>query len=170
MCVCSFETESRSVVSDSLGPHELYNLCNSPGPNTGVGSLSLFQGIFLTQESNRCLLHCRWILYQLGYEGNPFTPAHFSPPPPFLVGNHKVLGYVLRPFLFGKEVHLYPFLDSISKWYHVIIALLPLTSLFMILSTSLLLDMASCHPLYGWVMLPCVCTWSSVSIHLSFSD
>ena len=27
--------------------------------NTGVGSLSLFQGIFPTQESNRGLLHCR---------------------------------------------------------------------------------------------------------------
>ena len=27
--------------------------------NTGVGSLSLLQGIFLTQESNQGLLHCR---------------------------------------------------------------------------------------------------------------
>ena len=35
--------------------------------NTAVGSLSLFQQIFLTQESNRGLLYCRWILYQLGY-------------------------------------------------------------------------------------------------------
>ena len=36
--------------------------------NTGVGSLSLRQGIFPTQESNRGLLHCRSILYQLSYE------------------------------------------------------------------------------------------------------
>ena len=36
--------------------------------NTRVGSLSLFQGIFLTQESNQGLLHCRWILYQLSYQ------------------------------------------------------------------------------------------------------
>ena len=35
--------------------------------NTGVGSLSLLQGIFLSQESNRTLLHSRWILYQLSY-------------------------------------------------------------------------------------------------------
>ena len=35
--------------------------------NTGVGSLSVLQWIFLTQESNRALLHCRWILYQLSY-------------------------------------------------------------------------------------------------------
>ena len=33
--------------------------------NTGVGSLSLLQRIFPTQESNQGLLHCRWILYQL---------------------------------------------------------------------------------------------------------
>ena len=38
--------------------------------NTGVGSLSLLQGILLTQESNRGLLHCRWILYQLSYQGS----------------------------------------------------------------------------------------------------
>ena len=37
--------------------------------NTEVGSLSLLQGIFLTQESNQGLLHCRHILYQLWYEG-----------------------------------------------------------------------------------------------------
>ena len=33
--------------------------------HTGVGSLSCLQRIFLTQESNEGLLHCRWILYQL---------------------------------------------------------------------------------------------------------
>ena len=38
--------------------------------NTGVGSLSLLQQIFPTQELNWGLLHCRWILYQLNYEGN----------------------------------------------------------------------------------------------------
>ena len=37
----------------------------------GVGSLSLHQGIFLTQESNWGLLHCRWILYHLSYQGSP---------------------------------------------------------------------------------------------------
>ena len=39
--------------------------------NIGVGNLSLLQGIFLTQESNQDLLHCRWILYQLSYQGSP---------------------------------------------------------------------------------------------------
>ena len=40
---------------------------NSPCQNTGVGSLSLLQGIILTQELNCGLLHCRRILYQLSY-------------------------------------------------------------------------------------------------------
>ena len=38
---------------------------NSPGQNTGVGSLSLLQGIFPTQGLNQGLPHCRRILYQL---------------------------------------------------------------------------------------------------------
>ena len=41
--------------------------------NTGGGSLSLLQGIFLTQELNWGILHCRQILYQLSYEGSPFS-------------------------------------------------------------------------------------------------
>ena len=39
--------------------------------NTRVGSLSLLQWIFPTQELNRGFLHCRQILYQLSYEGSP---------------------------------------------------------------------------------------------------
>ena len=39
--------------------------------NTRVDSLSLLQCIFLTQESNQGLLCCRWILYQLSYQGSP---------------------------------------------------------------------------------------------------
>ena len=43
------------------------------GHNTGVGSLSLLQGIFPTQGSNPGLPHCRWILYQLSHQGTPRT-------------------------------------------------------------------------------------------------
>ena len=39
--------------------------------NTGVGSLSFLQRIFPIQEGNQSLLHCRWILYQLSYQGSP---------------------------------------------------------------------------------------------------
>ena len=59
------EPRSFTLQVDSL-PSE------SPGKptNTGVGSLSLLLGIFLTQESNWGLLHCRRILYQLSYQGS----------------------------------------------------------------------------------------------------
>ena len=105
------ESESRSVVCDSLRPQTVQSmefsmleywsgwpfpsLGDLPNPgieprspalradslpaesqgkpkSTGVGSLSLLQWIFPTQESNQGLLHCRWILYQLSYEGSPY--------------------------------------------------------------------------------------------------
>ena len=65
------ESESCSVVSDSLQSCGLQSPWNSPGQNTGVGSLSLLQGIFPTQGSNPGLPHCRQILYQLSHEGSP---------------------------------------------------------------------------------------------------
>ena len=46
------ESESPSVVSDSLRPHGLHSPWNSPGKNTGVGRLPLLQGIFPTQGLN----------------------------------------------------------------------------------------------------------------------
>ena len=56
-------------MSDSLQPHGLYSPWSSLGQNIGVGSLSLFQGIFPTQGSNPGLPHCRQILYQLSHKG-----------------------------------------------------------------------------------------------------
>ena len=47
------ESESRSIVSDSLRPHGLYSPWNSQGQKTGVGSLSILQGIFPTQGSSQ---------------------------------------------------------------------------------------------------------------------
>ena len=47
-----------------------YSRWNSPGQNIAVDSLSLLQQIFLTQESNRGLLRCMRILYQLSYQGS----------------------------------------------------------------------------------------------------
>ena len=67
------ESVSSSVMSDSLQPHGLQPsrlLCpwDSPGKNTGVGCHSLLQGIFLTQESNLGIPHCRQILYHLSHQ------------------------------------------------------------------------------------------------------
>ena len=55
---------------------------NSPGQYTGVGSLSLLQGIFSTRGSSPGLPHCRWILYQLSLKGSP-----------------RILEWVAYPFL-----------------------------------------------------------------------
>ena len=64
-------SEVRSVVSDSLQPHELYSPRNSPGQNTGVGSHSLLQGFFPTQGSNPGLPHGGQILYKRSHQGSP---------------------------------------------------------------------------------------------------
>ena len=58
-------------MSDSLWPYGLYSLWNSLGQNTRVGSPSLLQEIFLSQELNPGLLPCRWILYQLSHKWSP---------------------------------------------------------------------------------------------------
>ena len=64
------QSESRSVTSDSLRLHRLYSPWNSPGQNTGVGSLSLHQRIFPTQGSNPGLPPCRPVLYRLSHQGS----------------------------------------------------------------------------------------------------
>ena len=76
VCVCVWvggcEGKCKLVSRVRLfGPHGLYSPWNSPGQNTGVGSLSLLQGIFPTQGSNRGLPHCRWIISQLSHRGSP---------------------------------------------------------------------------------------------------
>ena len=63
-------SESCLVVYDPLQPHGLYRPWNSLGQNTGVGSITLLQGIFPTQGLNPGLLHCKKILYHLSYQGN----------------------------------------------------------------------------------------------------
>ena len=65
------EPRSPALQGDSL-PAE------PPGKskNTGVCSLSLLQGIFLTQELNWGLLHCRQILYQLSSQGSQISWGH----------------------------------------------------------------------------------------------
>ena len=57
LTVLYVKSESLSVVSDSLWPHGFCSACNT-GQSTGVGSLSLLQGIFPTQGSNSGLPHC----------------------------------------------------------------------------------------------------------------
>ena len=51
--ICESENESHSVLSDSLQPHGLYSPQNSPGQNTGVGSLSLLRGSSQPRDQTR---------------------------------------------------------------------------------------------------------------------
>ena len=57
ICHCLRSWRFKSIAVRLLCPWD------SPGKNTGVGCHFLLQGIFPTQESNPCLLYCRWILY-----------------------------------------------------------------------------------------------------------
>ena len=59
------------VWSVALHVSRLLHPWDSPGKNTGVGCLSLLQGIFPTQGSNPGLPHCRQTLYRLSYQGSP---------------------------------------------------------------------------------------------------
>ena len=58
----------------------VHGIYYSPSQNTGVGSLSLLQGIFPTQGSNPHFLHFRPILYQLGHKGSPRIPEWTTNP------------------------------------------------------------------------------------------
>ena len=70
--------KSHSIMSSSLWPHRLYSSWNSPGQNTGLGNLSLLQGIFPSQGSNPSLPYCRRILYQLSHKGSPSSCEHIN--------------------------------------------------------------------------------------------
>ena len=80
------ESETRSVLSDSLLPRGLCSPWNYPGQNTGVGDLSLLQGIFPTQGLNLGLPYCRKILYQLSHQWSP-----------------RILEWVAYPFSSGSS-------------------------------------------------------------------
>ena len=75
MIIFSPSFQSCPTLCDPYGlqPIRLLFPWNSPGQDTGVGSLSLLQGIFPSQGLNPGLTHCRWILYQLSHKGSPYT-------------------------------------------------------------------------------------------------
>ena len=67
------ESETCSVMSNSLLSHGLYSPQNSPGQNTGMGSLSLLQGIFPSQGLNIGLPHCSSLVWDI-LTGMDLTP------------------------------------------------------------------------------------------------
>ena len=107
------EPRSPALQKDSL-------LSKPPGKpkNTGVGSLPLLQENFLTQELNQCLLHCRQILYQLGYPGIPMDePRHYHTKWSKLDAERQIPYDIthkwnLKVNLFTNQTHRH------SKWTH----------------------------------------------------
>ena len=87
--------------------------------NTGLGSLSLLQGIFPIQESNPGLLHCRKILYQLSHKGRPRILEWVAYPSPVALpdpgiepGSPALQADSLLSELPGK-----PIIRTISEYY-----------------------------------------------------
>ena len=100
---------------------------DSPGKNTGVGSHSLLQGIFLTQGLNPGLLHCRQILYQLNHQGE----AHWGHTCYFHKRRSLFLWLVEPLFCirFGHHVlhwalfGLHPYIESLWIQYDIVMHL-----------------------------------------------
>ena len=74
--------------------------------NTGVGSMSLLQGIFLSQELNRGLLHCRRILYQVSYK------KYIS----FMIPLPKSFRLIFNIWIHSKNPQLMHFFCQIQLW------------------------------------------------------
>ena len=62
---------SNSLQHHGLQPARLLSQWDFPGKNTGVDCHFLLQVIFLTQELNSGLLHCRQTLYHLSHQRRP---------------------------------------------------------------------------------------------------
>ena len=107
----------RSVTSDCLRPCGLYSPWDSPGQKTGVGSLSLLQGIFPTQGSNPGLPHSRQILYQLSHKGSPrilkWVDSPFSSGPSW-PRNRTGASWIVGRFSTNWAIRAYQFLTTVA--------------------------------------------------------
>ena len=101
------ESESHSVVSDSLWLRGLYSSWNSLGQNTGVGSLSLLQGIFPTQGLNLGLPHCRRILYQLSHKESK----------KIILPEKDSLKCLNNPKIMTASEKLVPYMRILKRWH-----------------------------------------------------
>ena len=103
---------------DSLQPHGLYSSWNSPGQNTGAGSLSLLQKILPTQGFNPGLLHCRQILYHLSHQESLCVEKSVSMGPRFpshpSTNVHMPLGISFH-YPETQVPHLYK--GALNKWF-----------------------------------------------------
>ena len=90
-------SESLSAVSDSSQPHRLYSPWNSPCQNTGLGSLTLLQQIFLTQNRNGISRIASWTTREA------LTPPEYSG----FSSNFTFWEYCVSPLLSATEIILH---------------------------------------------------------------
>ena len=122
-CVCLCVSHSVWLfVIHGLWPARLLCPWDSPGKNTGVGSCSLCQGIFLTQGSKLGLLHGRQILLHVSHQGTSTATnvttiqqwqkiTHF----PFL-SDQSAMNLVISNY---SRHHFLPRAGTQSKWSKV---------------------------------------------------
>ena len=100
------ELKSSTLQVDSLPSESL-----GKPKSTGVGGLPLLQQIFLTQESNQGLLHCRQILYQLSYQRSPIYFIHsintYICQPQFPSSPHLSLSLLVSIHLFSTSMSVF---------------------------------------------------------------
>ena len=100
--------------SPSLQAHSLPSASPGKPRNTGVGSLFPLHGIFLTQELNWGLLHCRQILHQLSYQGSPPCAIHI-----YIAETNPTLSSNYMPIIFfEKERVVWGLCSSNTPRYH----------------------------------------------------
>ena len=113
----------------TLWLYSLYSPWSSPGQNTGVGSLSLLQGIFPTQGSNPGLPRCRQMLYQLSPQRSPQGPNfcrawchvyalfrnHGRKPEAFMLNNDMIQFMLSRSVTLGKPLGLWACIFLLCK-------------------------------------------------------
>ena len=138
--------------------------------NIGVGSPSLLQGLFSTQESNWGLLNCRQILYQLRYQGSPqalfvvmLPKVHFTSHSR-MSGTRWIASWLSgsRPFLHSSFMHsCHLFLISSAS-----VRSLPfLTFIMSVLAWNLRLISSI---FLKWSLVFPILSFSSISLHFSF--
>ena len=135
---------------------------NSPCQNTGVGSLSLIQGIFPTQGSNPGLPHCRLILYQLSHKGRSGILEWVAPP--FSIRsswprNQIRVSYIAGGFFTNWAIREAPKLDTdpqkVSAFLGLSVSVDPLDSQCPYYLCSLFL--------INWFLTEILCVWKLFS-------
>ena len=153
-------SQSGLILHDSMDYSPLGSSVHgdSAGKNTGVGCHALLQGNFPTQELNSGLLHCRWILYCLSYQGSPLSSVQFS----CSVVSDSLRSHELqhaRPPCPSPIPGVYPKSCPSSRWYHPAIS-------------SSVVPFSSCpqsFPASGSFPMSQLFTWGGQSIGVSAS-